>query len=421
MRIAVIGTGIAGMVAARLLHGDHDLTVYESEPRIGGHTHTVAVERAGRTIPVDTGFIVCNPLTYPRFTRMCERLGVALRDTEMSFSVRDERSGLEYGGGSYGALFAQPSNALRPSFWNLLRQIARFNRAALTLLDGDDEVPLGTWLAHHGFDAAFADHYLVPLAGAIWSTDPTAMLRFPARFLARFMANHHMLQVADRPVWRTVVGGSRTYAEALIRPYRDRIRLGEAVASLARVDGEVRVRTARGDERYDRVVLACHADQALALIADPDAREREILGAFPYQDNLAILHDDASFLPRSRRAWSAWNAHVGLGPAQATRVAVTYDLTALMGHDPAPGRFLVTLNPHRPVAAGREIRRMVWHHPLFTPAAPAAQRRHQEINNRRGLCFAGAYWGWGFHEDGVVSALAAVAPLTGMTLDGITP
>lgn len=422
MRIAIIGTGISGMTAAWLLTrqpGEHDITVYESEPRIGGHTNTVSVERGGRTWPVDTGFIVCNDWTYPNFLALMQTLGVAMQPTTMSFSMRDERSGIEYGGSTIDSLYAQRSNFFRWSFQTMVREILRFNREAPELLQAADadplaEIPLGDYLTSRGYHREFIEHYLVPMGGAIWSSSRAAMLRFPARFLVRFMHNHGMLSVDKRPQWRVVKSGSRTYAEVLTRPFRDRIRTGQPVTAVSRRDGAAWVRTATSDESYDAVVMACHADTALQLIQQPTAAERDILGCFPFQENLAVLHTDESFMPRSRRAWSAWNHHVPHDVERA--VAVTYDMNALQGFNDAPCRFLVTLNPHRPVV-GEILKSQIYQHPLFTPASPAAQRRHGEINGADRLYFAGAYWGYGFHEDGVSSALAAVKPLTSSTLN----
>ena len=416
MHIAIVGTGIAGMTSAWLLHQEHDITVYEGNGRIGGHTNTVDIERGGRQWAVDTGFIVCNDWTYPNFLKLMEVLGVPLQPTTMSFSVRVEGNGLEYGGTSIDSLFAQRSNFLRFSFLRMVREILRFNREATELLNdhGASEITLGDYLRDHGYHREFIEHYLIPMGAAIWSSAHDVMMRFPARFFVRFFHNHGMLSVNERPQWRVVKGGSRSYAVKLTAPFRERIRLGDPVLSVNRSGGTAWVRTAQGEMPYDAVVMACHADTALGLIADPTPAEREILSCFPYQPNQAILHEDISFMPRSKKAWSAWNYHVPV--KNAGRVAVTYDMNDLQGFgapgtEPCPTRFLVTLNPHRPVA-GTPLRTVDYHHPLFTPDSPAAQRRHGEINGADRLYFAGAYWGWGFHEDGVRSAIQAVKPLT---------
>jgi predicted NAD/FAD-binding protein len=422
MRIAIIGTGVSGMVAARLLHRDHDITVFESADRLGGHTNTVQVERPHGTYPVDTGFIVCNDRNYPNFLALMRHLGVPLRNSTMSFSVRVEASGLEWAGLNLDTLFCQRGNLFRWSFLRMVRDILRFNREALELLpttgQEPDEIALGDWVRDRGYSSAFIDHYLVPMGGAIWSSSPATMLRFPARFFVRFFHHHGMLTVNDRPQWMTVEGGSNTYLKALVAPYAERIRRQEPVTGVRRIEGAVEVRSrpagspTERKELFDEVVLACHADEALAIIDDADSAERAVLAAFPYQDNTAVLHTDIALMPRCRKAWSAWNTHI-TEETQAP-VAVTYDLTALQGLT-ADQRFLVTLN-HDRMDPAQVIRRIAYRHPLFTAASPAAQLRHNDINGVRGLRFAGAYWRNGFHEDGVVSAINAVQGLTARTV-----
>lgn len=417
MRIAIIGTGISGLTAAWLLNPDHEITVFESEPRIGGHTHTHDFPSGGKSWPVDSGFIVCNDRTYPNFLPLMKHLGVPLRPTTMSFSARIEATGLEYCGSSIDALFAQRSNLVRFSFLRMVREILRFHKEALELLGDGGEIPLGDWLKAHGYHREFIEHYIVPMGGAIWSSPPAVMLRFPARFFVRFFHHHGMMTVNDRPQWYTVTGGSRAYLDPLTAPFRHAIRQGTPVTGVTRSSQGVHVRTAAGSEVFEQAVLACHADTALGLIGDPSVAEREILGCFPYQENHVTIHTDTSLMPRSRKCWSAWNAHVLDGSEQA--VAVTYDLSALMGHD-APDRFLVTLNHDRADPA-KVLRRVAYQHPLFVAGSPGAQARHAEINGVDRLHFAGAYWRWGFHEDGVRSALAAVKPLTSRTIPGAPP
>lgn len=407
MKIAVIGTGIAGNVAAWHLSRAHEITVFEAGGHVGGHTHTHAVEQAGKVYNVDTGFIVFNDWTYPNFIRLLDELGVASQPSSMSFSVRDQRSGLEYNGTSLNTLFAQRRNLLRPPFWRMLRDILRFNRAAPALLDQPgDELGLGDYLAAHGYSREFVEHYIVPMGAAIWSTDPDRMLRFPARFFVRFFHNHGMLSVDARPQWRVVRDGSARYVEKLTAPFRDRIRLDTPVEWVRRLPGQVLVK-ARGldTERYDAVFLACHSDQALRLLADPSAPEREVLGAIPYQRNEAVLHTDTRLLPRKRLAWAAWNYHVL--PENRGRVALTYNMNILQSLD-APTPFLVTLNHSDAIDPARIIRRLAYDHPLFTPQGVAAQARQREINGPLHTYFCGAYWRNGFHEDGVVSALSAL-------------
>jgi predicted NAD/FAD-binding protein len=409
LKIAVVGTGIAGNVAAHRLHrAGHVLTVYEADDRIGGHTHTHCVELDGEVQQIDTGFIVFNDRTYPNFVALLDELGVESQPSSMSFSVRDDARGLEYNGTSLNGLFAQRSNLVRPSFIRMLAEILRFHREAPALLRDDaDETTLGAYLKAQRFRGRFVDDYLVPMGAAIWSTDPARMFDFPARFFVRFLHNHGMLSVNDRPVWRVIRGGSARYVERLVAPFRSRIRLNSPVESIRRGPDGVTVH-ARGcpPERYDHVFLACHADQALRLLADPSREEREILGALPYQHNEALLHTDTSLLPRRRRAWAAWNYH-RLANRRAG-VALTYDMNALQGLQ-SRHTFCVTLNAGAQVDPRRVLRSMEYAHPLFTPAGVAAQRRHHEISGVRRTHYCGAYWRYGFHEDGVVSALQALA------------
>jgi predicted NAD/FAD-binding protein len=407
MKVAVIGTGIAGNVAAYHLSRGHDITVYESDRHVGGHTHTHAVEQAGCVYNVDTGFIVYNDWTYPNFIRLLDELGVASQPSAMSFSVRDESTGLEYNGSSLNRLFSQRRNLLRPRFWGMIRDILRFNREAPELLQqSGNEISLGEYLAANGYAREFIEHYIVPMGAAIWSTDPDSMQRFPARFFVRFFHSHGMLSINDRPQWRVVRGGSARYVEQITAPFRDRIRLDTPVEWVRRLPGQVLVK-ARGleVERFDAVFLACHSDQALRLLADASAPERAVLGAIPYQRNEAVLHTDTRLLPRRRLAWAAWNYHV---PAERRgRVALTYNMNILQSLD-APSPFLVTLNYSDAIDPTKVIARIDYDHPLFTPQGVAAQARQHEINGPLNTYFCGAYWRNGFHEDGVVSALHAL-------------
>jgi predicted NAD/FAD-binding protein len=407
MKIAIVGTGIAGNVIAHRLHRAHDITVYEAAGHIGGHTHTHRIELDGEVQQVDTGFIVFNHRTYPHFVRLLDELGVASHDSAMSFSVRNEGSGLEYNGTTLNTLFAQRRNLVRPSFLRMVGEILRFNREAPRLLEGEcREIALGDYLTEHGYSRRFIDDYLVPMGAAIWSTDPQRMLKFPARFFVRFMHNHGMLSVNDRPVWRVVRGGSARYVERLVAPWRHRVRLNCAVTQVRRLNDGVLV-SAQGvpTERFDHVFFACHADQALRLLADPSAAEREILGALPFQRNEAVLHTDTSLLPRQRLAWAAWNYHVL--PDAGQRVALTYNMNILQALS-SRRTFCVTLNRSEAIDPRRVLKRLTYEHPLFTPAGVAAQQRHHEISGVQRTHYCGAYWRYGFHEDGVVSALSAL-------------
>lgn len=423
MQLAIIGTGISGALCAALLAGEHEITVFEAGDHVGGHTNTVDVELDGRRFAVDTGFIVYNDWTYPNFTRLLEKLCVATQPSDMSFSVRCERSGLEYCGSTLNALFAQRSNLLRPSFHRMIRDILRFNKEAPELLESADEsLQLGEYLDARGYSREFLEHYILPMGGAIWSAEARRMRSFPARYFVQFFQNHGMLSVDERPQWRVVRGGSQRYMQALTRGFRDRIRVRTPVASIRRFDDHVEV-TSKGSppngsmrERFDHVVIAAHSDQALAMLADASSAEREVLGAIPYQPNEAVLHTDSSVLPRRKRAWASWNYHLGASGPEAG-VAVTYWMNRLQSLD-APAEFCVTLNDVSRIDPARVIRRIRYHHPVYTVAGVAAQKRWGEISGIGRTHFCGAYWGFGFHEDGVKSALA-VARSFGRTLEDL--
>jgi predicted NAD/FAD-binding protein len=407
MRIAVIGTGISGMLVARRLCREHDISVFEAEDYIGGHTHTVEVPHAGARYAIDTGFIVFNDWTYPRFVALLEELQVPSQPSSMGFSVHCERSGLEYNGNSLDTLFAQRRNLVRPRFLRMVADILKFNRQAprlLTEIDpGQGAGPtLGEYLEQGRYSTPFIEHYLVPMGSAIWSARPRDLLDFPARTLVEFFANHGFLNIDDRPVWRVIQGGSRAYVERLTAPYADRIRLRTPVDSIQRQPHQVVLRLRGGAlESFDAVFLACHSDQALDLLADPSPAEREVLGAIGYQANEVILHTDTRLMPRQPRAWAAWNYHLPVTPAE--RATVTYDMNILQGLD-APVEFLVTLNRSEVIAPETILGRYTYHHPIFNAAAIMAQRRREHINGVRRTFFCGAYWGYGFHEDGVRSA-----------------
>jgi predicted NAD/FAD-binding protein len=404
MKIAVIGSGISGMVAAWLLNQEHDITVFEAQDYIGGHTNTIDVEQDGTTYAVDTGFIVYNDWTYPNFIALLAKLGVASQPSTMSFSVKDDASGLEYNGTTLNTLFAQRRNLFRPSFYRMIADILRFNREARELLEtADDTTTLHDYLAANRYSVQFVEHYIFPMGAAIWSANPEQMRNFPARYFVRFFDNHGMLSVNNRPQWRVIQGGSKQYVEALTRPYRSRIRLRCPVRSIRRFPDHVAVGTTDGAERFDQVIMATHSDQALALLADPTGAERDILGAIRYQENEAVLHTDRSLLPKRRLAWASWNYHLSKKPAN--RVAVTYHMNTLQNLR-APREFCVTLNRTEAIDPTSIIKRIAYHHPVYTREAVAAQRRHEEINGAKRTYYCGAYWSYGFHEDGVKSALA---------------
>lgn len=418
MRIAVIGSGISGNLAARLLAGQHDVHVFEAGGYAGGHTNTVDFQAFGRRYSADTGFMVFNERTYPNFCRLLELLGVDAQDSDMSFSVRCQRSGLEYQGSSLNGLFAQRRNLLRPSFHRMLADIVRFNREAPNVLARQEAATetLGEYLAREKYSRQFVEQYLVPMTAAIWSARPRQLLEFPVHFLVAFFRNHGLLQLRDRPQWKTIVGGARTYVEALLAPLRDRIRLNCPVRSVTRHADHVLVRTAHGADVFDEVVIAAHADQALRMLTDADDIERQILLAFPYQKNEAVLHTDVSMLPRRRRARASWNYHIP--PEADCPAAVTYDLSRLQGLD-SPRPILLTLNDVSQIDPSAIIQQITYHHPAYSVASIAAQKRHALVSGRRRTHFCGAYWGYGFHEDGVNSALS-VAKHFGIGLSSCT-
>ena len=407
MKIAIIGSGIAGNVAAHHLRPDHDITIFEAAAHVGGHTHTHEVEHEGRSLAVDTGFIVFNHRTYPHFLALLEELGVATQASEMTFSVQCEASGLEYNGTTLNSLFAQRTNLLRPKFWRMIRDILRFNREAPALLDPTHpSVSLGDYLVEQRYSRQFIEHYVVPMGAAIWSASPATLRQFPASYLVRFFHNHGMLSVNDRPQWRTICGGSARYVDKLVAPFRHRIRLNTAVTAVHRTAAGVVVRAVGCEpERYDRVFFACHSDQALRLLADASEVEREVLGAIRYQRNEVVLHTDTNLLPRRRLAWAAWNYH--RLEHESERVTVTYNMNLLQRLQTRTP-LLVTLNLAERIDPSQIIRRLSYEHPIHTPAAIAAQARHAEIDGANRVYFCGAHWRFGFHEDGVVSALDAL-------------
>ncbi len=416
MRVAIIGTGIAGNVAAYSLRNEHDITVYEAGSYVGGHTNTVDVYENGRRYAVDTGFIVFNDHTYPNFIRLLDEIGQESQPSTMSFSVQSGRGDLEYCGTTLNTVFAQRSNLLRPSFYRMLRDILRFNKTALPSTEHVEvDYTLGEFLSEHRYSDEFVQHYLVSMAAAIWSAEPGSILEMPVSFLVRFFANHGLLTVNDQPQWRVIRGGSRQYVTRLVAGHRDRIRLNSPVQSVRRVDDRIEIQSASGGrEMFDYVFLACHSDQALALLEDATDTERDVLGAIRYQANEAVLHTDESLMPQRKLAWAAWNYHL---PADAARhVSVTYNMNILQGLA-SQKEYLVTLNSDRTINPDKVIQRVQYEHPVYSREAVAAQRRQAEVNCDRTF-FCGAYWRNGFHEDGVVSALDAVAHFEERLADG---
>lgn len=404
MKIAIVGAGISGMVAAYLLSRRHEVTVFEANDYIGGHTHTIPVRSNGTTYPVDTGFVVFNNLNYPNFSRLLESLGVPSEPTQMSFSMKCERSGMEYKGTSLNSLFAQRSNLLRPRFYRMLLDILRFYREAPALLKTNGNGPtLGEFMDRHGYSEYFVDKHIIPMISAVWSADRAVIREFPARYFVQFFYNHGFLQVSRRPQWRVITGGSHEYVKRLTARYRDNIRLRCPIQSIQRQADRVSVKPRRGDaEEFDTVVLATHSDQALRLLVDPSERERDILSRIAYQRSEVVLHTDAALLPRRPLARASWNYHITREPVSAP--TITYYMNSLQNFR-SKDDFCVTLNRTEAIQADRRIHELIYHHPVYTDHAIGAQKRHQEINGVNRTHYCGAYWGYGFHEDGVNSAL----------------
>lgn len=430
MRIAVVGGGISGNLAARLLATRHDVELFESAHYFGGHTNTVDVELDGQTYPVDTGFMVFNDRTYPNFCRMLELLEVPAQDSDMSFSVRCDRTGLEYQGGSLRGLFADRRNLLRPRFLKMLRDILTFNRTSLEAVKQqsiDDQTTVGQFLDQCRLGTGFREHYLLPMAGAIWSARPESILDFPAMFLVGFYKNHGLLQIRNRPQWRTIVRGARNYVSSLLEPMRDRVHLNSPVSRVQRLAEGVQVEVNGEVHQFDEVVMATHASQTRGILVDATPDEDQVLSAFPYQMNDAVLHTDDSLLPKRKAAWASWNYLIGA--EQQTTVSVTYDLSRLQNHASSTP-ILLTLNRSADIAPEKVIRSFKYDHPAYSRDSAAAQLRHGEVSGANRVHFCGAYWGFGFHEDGVKSALAVArhfdldiealaSPVRNEVLDGV--
>ena len=414
LNIAVVGTGVSGMSAAWLLSQRHKVTVYEAADRIGGHTNTVdAPAAAGGTTPVDTGFIVYNELNYPNLVALFKHLGVETRGSDMSFAVSLDGGSLEYGSTNLKALFAQKRNVLRPRFWSMLRDLQRFYKTAPHTVDHADQfTTLGDYLSRHGYGTAFQNDHLLPQASAIWSSDIDTIQSYPIASFVRFFKNHGLLEIDinARPQWRTVVGGSRSYIPLLTAPYADRIRLGTKVRAIARTGEGVTIQDGHGaTTRYDHVVIAAHAPQALAMLMEPTAAEHQVLGAIRYVPNTAVLHTDTSLMPHRQAAWSAWN-YIG---ASGGKGEVTYWMNRLQGLG-GDEHYLVSLNPPVPPKPECVIATERYEHPLFDVAAGVAQRRLWSLQGVRNTWFCGAYFGAGFHEDGLQSGLAVAEALGGV-------
>lgn len=409
MNIAIIGSGISGLTSAYLLNRNHEITLFEAGDRVGGHTHTVDVTVNEQRYAVDTGFIVFNDWTYPNFIRLLGQIGVGFKPTQMSFSVTDPDSGVEYNGNTLNSLFAQRRNLLSPGFWGMLRDILRFNKhARLDLAEGRiaADTTLDEYLKTNGYGERFILHYIVPMGSAIWSMSMAEMLGFPVQFFVRFFNNHCLLSVSNRPQWCVIEGGSSAYIAPLTAAFKQKIRLDCPVTRVERDADGVVIHSTAGSERFDKVVFACHSDQALKLLAEPSAAERSILGALPYADNEVVLHTDTHLLPARSLAWASWNYRLG-GPGH-TRAAVTYNMNILQGIQSAT-TFCVSLNQSAGIRPSHVLGRFTYAHPQYSLAAVAAQARWEELNGAQHTYYCGAYWANGFHEDGVVSALRVAA------------
>jgi predicted NAD/FAD-binding protein len=410
VKIAIIGSGISGLTSAYLLNRSHEITLFEASDWIGGHTHTVQVTVNGQRHAVDTGFIVFNDWTYPHFIRLLGELGVRFKPTEMSFSVRDPDSGLEYNGNTLNSLFSQRSNLLSPGFWGMLRDILRFNREAQRDLAEQriaEHTTLGDYLRSNGYGKRFTEHYIVPMGAAIWSMSLDDMLNFPLQLFVRFFKNHGLLSVSNRPQWQVIEGGSSAYIAPLTASFSERIRLNCPVHRVERDEHGVTVHSKAGIERYDKVIFACHSDQALQLLAKPSSAEQSILGALPYAENDVVLHTDTRLLPDRKLTWASWNFRLG---ARGQQAAVTYNMNILQGLQ-SDATLCVSLNQRAQIDPLKVLAQYTYAHPQYSLAAVAAQARWEELDGAQHTWYCGAYWANGFHEDGVVSALRVARSL----------
>lgn len=427
MKIAIVGSGIAGLSAAYYLNKANnksnrgpqqqfDFTVFEASDRIGGHTATIDVDYRGQHYAIDSGFIVFNDWTYPNFIALLDDIGVPSQATDMSFAVSCRNTGLEYSGTNFNTLFAQRRNLMRPAFLRMLLNIVRFNRQSVADLAAGRiaaDMTLGAYLEREHYDGLFVTHYLIPMGAAIWSAGTKTMLDFPLQFFVRFCSNHGLLSVSNRPQWRTIIGGSKAYLKPLTRDFAHKIRTGCGVRSIERSSHRVNLVTQKNERlEFDAVVLACHSDQALRLLGDASANERAVLGALPYQDNDVVLHTDTRLLPHNRLAWSSWN--YALRDGAQSQATVTYNMNILQRLYAAQ-TFCVTLNDTASIDPRKVIGRFNYSHPTFSLPGIAAQQRWADINGVNRTWFCGAYWRNGFHEDGVVSALNVVQSLQQVT------
>jgi predicted NAD/FAD-binding protein len=416
MKVAIIGAGVSGLTCAWLLHPHHEVTVYESEPVVGGHSNTVEFDCDGKVYRIDTGFIVYNDRNYPNFMKLLSRLAIRGVPTAMSFAVRCDRTGIEYSGSGLAGVFAQKRNLLRPSFLRMVSDILRFNRAGAEDSERDlGTMTVGEYLRQNGYGTSFSEHYLLPMGAAIWSCPTGTFADFPIQFILEFYRNHGLLSLTNRPQWYTIPGGSRRYVERLSAPFAKSIRTSSAVQRVARDADGVNVMTSGDTSRFDEVIFACHSDQALRMLEQSSGLEEKVLSGFPYQINEAVLHTDSAVLPRSRKAWSAWNYRIA--DSKDAAATVTYNMNILQ-HIESPRTFCVTLNDSEQISGSAVISKHKYAHPVFTTQRAVLQSMHDQLIRRNRTSFCGAYWGNGFHEDGVNSALAVCRRYGVLDIDG---
>ena len=403
MKIGIVGGGISGLVAMYLLSPRHEVTLFETNNYVGGHTNSVQVNLEGGSWNIDTGFIVFNNRSYPNFVKLLNKLDVSSQPTSMSFSVSCEETGLEYNGTSINKLFAQRRNLLSPAYYRMVLDIVQFNQRGLNEALRFDGATVDEFLAAHNYGTHFKDYYLVPMGASIWSCPHKTFLKFPINFVMDFFSNHGMLQAWGRPLWRTIIGGSTRYVEALTASFVNRILLNTPVRAVRRRATHVDVKTDDAVHKFDEIILACHSDQALRIIEDPTADETRLLKAFPYQTNDVVLHTDTTLLPNTRRAWAAWNYRIP--QKQQATASITYHMNTLQSLT-SPHEFCVSLNTTSRINPHKVLRRFTYHHPVYTTQRDSAQRQHDNLVRVNRTSYCGAYWGYGFHEDGMNSALA---------------
>ncbi|WP_159821856.1 NAD(P)/FAD-dependent oxidoreductase [Colwellia sp. 20A7] len=415
--IAIIGSGISGLTAAYLLSKKNHVTVFEKNDSVGGHTATVDIEKNGQTLAIDTGFIVFNDKTYPNFLALLSEIGIGKQATEMSFSVHNCQTGMEYNGHNLNTLFAQRRNLFRPKFWGLVKEILRFNKQCKAIFDSQnyqDGLTLGQFLTENNFSNFFAEHYILPMGAAIWSSSLSQMEDFEFRFFVQFFHNHGLLNIADRPQWYVIPKGSRSYLKPLCQPFENNIKLNADISGITRSDNKVHLHFNQDpSESFDDVVIACHSDEALALLNDATEDEAAILSAMPYSENSVILHTDKTLLPKREKAWASWNYQLSQDRSKAA--SVTYNMNILQGIE-SENTFCVTLNQKEDIDPNLILREFTYHHPIFSSESIQAQQQRDKICGINQTHFAGAYWHSGFHEDGVRSAVE-VAKRFGCSLE----